>query len=30
VDLRDIDDRIIRYYSGDAGISLVAAWRAMR
>ena len=30
VDLRDIDDRIIRHYAGDAGTALVAAWRAMR
>ena len=30
VDLRDIDERIVRHYAGDAGVALVAAWRARR
>jgi hypothetical protein len=30
VDLRDIDERIVRHYAGDAGVALVAALRARR
>jgi putative hemolysin len=28
VDIRDIDERIVRHYGGDAAVATVAAWRA--